>query len=138
MTNTDLRKAVFLGVLYSASISSVIYFVGNLMFAEWISYIFFFVISLVPSIAVFTLLCKIYTKRGNFGLVLHSLWVGFTVSFISMLVSIILYDDFNERIYWDISSLEGFNWFLLFAIIGTITFTPISYVFVRLNNRLMA
>ncbi|QOY34666.1 hypothetical protein AWH56_018330 [Anaerobacillus isosaccharinicus] len=138
MTNTDLRVALLLGVLYSIAISSAIYFVGNLMFAEWISYIFFLVISTVPSIAVFTFLNKINTKRGNIGLVLHSLWIGFTVSFMSMLASTILHDTFKERIYWDISSLEGFIWFLSFAIIGSLLFTPISYMFVRVKNRLTA
>ena len=125
-----------LGASYSISISIVIYFVGNLMFSEWLSFPFFLIISIVPSIVVFFIFRSLKTIRGSFILVLYSLLLGLFVSFLTLLMSTFLDNTFNERNYWDISTFEGLIWCLSFSIIGSILFIPISFMFLKLNNRL--
>jgi hypothetical protein len=134
----NLVKALLIGVCYSFTISIVIYILGNLMFAEWVSFIFFLTISFVPSIFIFIIIRKLNTRRGNYILVVYSLLIGFLVSFLSLFISILLDKPFNEHIYWDVSTFEGFVWFLSFSIVGSFLFIPISYCFLRLNNRLTA
>src|SRR5690606_34958351 len=119
---------ITIGTINSFSISLVISSIGNLMFSEFISFPFFLLITLIPSISAFGILLHLKISKGNLGYLLSSLILGFFISFFSMFIALFLDNMFKEKIYWSLLDVESFKWFLAFAMIGTILFIPISFV----------
>lgn len=130
MTKSESLTAITIGTLYAFSISSVIL---NLMFSEFISFPFFLLITLIPSIGAFGILLYLKISKGNLGYLFASLILGFFISFFSIFIALFLDNMFKEDIYWSLLEVESFKWFLAFAMIGTILFIPISFVFIKIS-----
>ena len=133
MTKSESLTVITIGTLYSFSISLVISSIGNLMYSELISFPFFLLMTLIPSIGAFRILLHLNIRNGNLGYLFASLILGFFVSFFSMFIALFLDNMFNEKIYWTLVDFESFKWFLAFAMIGTILFMPISIVFIKIS-----
>lgn len=133
MTKSESLTAITIGTLYAFSISSVISIIGNLMFSEFISFPFFLLITLIPSIGAFGILLHLKIRKENLGYLFASLILGFFISFFSMFIALFLDNMFKEEIYWSLLDVESFKWFLAFAMIGTILFIPISFVFIKIS-----
>lgn len=124
---------ITIGTINSFSISLVISSIGNLMFSEFISFPFFLLMTLIPSIGAFGILLYLKIRKGNLEYLLSSLILGFFISFFSMFIALFLDNMFKEKIYWSLLDVESFKWFLAFAMIGTILFIPISFVFIKIS-----
>ncbi|WP_394191523.1 hypothetical protein [Paenisporosarcina quisquiliarum] len=133
MTKYEYLTAITIGTLYSFSISSVISSIGNLMFSEFISFPFFLLMTVIPSIGAFGILLYLKIRKGNLGYLFSSLILGFCISFFSMFIALFLDNMFKEEIYWSLLDVESFIWFIAFAMIGTILFIPISFVFIKIS-----
>lgn len=133
MTKSESLTVITIGTLYSFSISLVISIIGNLMYSELISFPFFLLMTLIPSIGAFGILLYLKIRKGNLEYLLSSLILGFFISFFSMFIALFLDNFFKEEIYWSLLDVESFKWFLAFAIIGTILFIPISFVFIKIS-----
>lgn len=133
VTKSEFLTAITIGTLYSFSISLVISSIGNSMFSEFISFPFFLLITLTPSIGAFGILLYLKISKGNLGYLFTSLILGFFISFLSMFIALFLDNIYKEKIYWSLMDFESFKWFIAFAMIGTILFTPISFVFINIS-----
>lgn len=81
----------------------------------------------------FGILLHLKIPKGNLGYLLSSVILGFFISFFSMFIALFLDNIFKEEIYWTLLNIESFKWFLAFAMIGTILFIPISFVFIKIS-----
>lgn len=133
MTKHESITAITIGTLYAFSISLVISIIGNLMYSEFISFPFFLLMTLIPSIGAFGILLYLKIRKGNLGYLFLSIILGFFISFFSMFIALFLDDMFKEKIYWSLLNFESFKWFLAFAMIGTLLFIPISFVFIKIQ-----
>ncbi len=133
MTKSESLTVIIIGTLYSFSISLVISSIGNLMNSELISFPFFLLMTLIPSIGAFGILLYLKIRKGNLEYLLSSLILGFFISFFSMFIALFLDNIFKEEIFWSLMDVESFKWFLAFAMIGTILFIPISFVFIKIS-----
>ena len=133
MTKSESLTVITIGTLYALSISSVISIIGNLMYSELISFPFFLLMTLIPSIGAFGLLLHLKIRKGNSVYLFASLILGFFISFFSMFIALFLDNIFKEKIYWSLLDFESFKWFIVFAMIGTILFIPISFVFIKIS-----
>ena len=133
MTKSESLTVITIGTLYALSISSVISIIGNLMYSELISFPFFLLMTLIPSIGAFGILLHLKISKGNLGYLPSSPILGFFISFFSMFIALFLDNMFKEKIYWSLLDVESFKWFLAFAMIGTILFIPISFVFIKIS-----
>lgn len=133
MTKHESITAITIGTLYAFSISLVISIIGNLMYSEFISFPFFLLMTLIPSIGAFGILLYLKIRKGNLGYLFLSIILGFFISFFSMFIALFLDDMFKEKIYWSLLNFESFKWFLAFAMIGTLLFIPISFVFIKIS-----
>lgn len=133
MTKHESISAITIGTLYAFSISLVISIIGNLMYSEFISFPFFLLMTLIPSIGAFGILLYLKIRKGNLGYLFLSIILGFFISFFSMFIALFLDDMFKEKIYWSLLNFESFKWFLAFAMIGTLLFIPISFVFIKIQ-----
>lgn len=138
MSKSICIKVLTLGSIYSFCISLIMYLVGNIMFSEFISFFFFFLISLVPSVSVFGILLSINSRSrmGNFLTLLTSIILGFFVSFLSLFISLFVDTTFNEKIYWSLADFEGFKWFVYFSLIGSFLCLPLSFVLIKIARKL--
>jgi hypothetical protein len=89
--------------------------------------------TLIPSIGAFGILLYLKIRKGNLEYLLSSLILGFFISLFSMFIALFLDNIFKEEIYWSLLDGESFKWFLAFAMIGTILFSPISFVFIKIS-----
>lgn len=103
------------------------------MYSEFISFPFFLLMTLIPSIGAFGILLYLKIRKGNLGYLFLSIILGFFISFFSMFIALFLDDMFKEKIYWSLLNFESFKWFLAFAMIGTLLFIPISFVFIKIQ-----
>ena len=133
MTKSESLTAITIGTIYSFSISLLLTFIGNLMYSEFISFPFFLLMTLIPSIGAFGILLHLKIRKGNLEYLLSNLILGFFISFFSMFIALFLDNMFKEKIYWSLLDVESFKWFLAFAMIGTILFIPISFVFIKIS-----
>lgn len=103
---------------------------------EFPSFLYFLLISLIPSVLILGVYMKFVEATNVFVVIINSFIVGLAVSFCSLMISMIV-DKFipiSEILQMDLIDLEGLQWFIILSGVSSIILTPVTFLWIKVSN----